>query len=37
MKRYKSTLDGYVSVWRNFGNEVMVENVFKDASPTFPK
>lgn len=30
-------MDNFVSIWKNYGNDLIVENVFKDASNVFQK
>ena len=37
IKRYKGTLDNFVSIWKNYGNDLIVESIFKDASSVFQK
>ena len=37
IKRYKPKLDEFVSIWKTYGNEVVIDNIFKDASAAFGK
>jgi hypothetical protein len=37
IKRHKAKLDEFVSIWKTYGNEVVIDSIFKEASTAFGK